>query len=55
MAPDDFLRLMAVDKKNVDGKLRLVVLHALGDAVVTDEAEPQHLHGTLQAYCQGQP
>ena len=55
MAPDDFLRLMAVDKKNVDGKLRLVVLRALGDAVVTDEAEPQHLHGTLQAYCQGQP
>jgi 3-dehydroquinate synthase len=54
MTPEDFLNLMAVDKKNVDGKLRLVALHGLGQAVVTDEAEPGHLHDTLTAYCQGQ-
>jgi len=51
MTPDDFLRLMAVDKKNVDGQLRLVVLRALGDAVVTDETNPDLLGDTLQAYC----
>ena len=26
MTPDDFIQLMAVDKKNVDGSLRLVLL-----------------------------
>lgn len=55
MMPDDFLRLMAVDKKNVDGRLRLVALHALGEAVITEETEPQHLNATLLAYCQGRP
>jgi 3-dehydroquinate synthase len=53
MTPDDFLSLMAVDKKNVDGRLRLVALKALGEAVITDEAEPELLHATLQAFCQG--
>ncbi|MDI9246748.1 3-dehydroquinate synthase [Marinobacter sp. CHS3-4] len=52
MTPDDFLRLMAVDKKNVDGRLRLVVLNDLGTAVVTDEADPGLLSDTLKAYCQ---
>jgi len=52
MTPDDFLRLMAVDKKNVDGRLRLVALVGLGKAVITDETEPQHLRSTLQAFCQ---
>lgn len=35
MTPDDFMTRMAVDKKNVDGQLRLVLLKALGAAVVT--------------------
>ena len=52
MTPDDFLGLMAVDKKNVDGKLRLVALKSLGAAVITESVEPQHLRGTLEAYCQ---
>jgi 3-dehydroquinate synthase len=51
MTPDDFLRLMAVDKKNVDGTLRLVALRALGDAVVTDEIDSQYLSSTLNTYC----
>jgi 3-dehydroquinate synthase len=51
MTPDDFLRLMAVDKKNIDGTLRLVALRALGDAVVTDEIDSQHLSDTLNTYC----
>lgn len=35
MTPDDFLRLMAHDKKVRHGNLRLVLLKALGDAVVS--------------------
>lgn len=53
MAPDDFLRLMAVDKKNVDGSLRLVLLKSLGKAVITGEADPLRLGETLTAYCSG--
>ncbi|SFM61229.1 3-dehydroquinate synthase [Marinobacter zhejiangensis] len=52
MEPDDFRQLMAVDKKNVDGTLRLVLLDALGDAViVSDEGSPA-LAETLQYFCQ---
>lgn len=51
MTPDDFRRLMAVDKKNVDGELRLVLLRALGDAVVTSEVDASKLDETLRAFC----
>lgn len=54
MTPGDFLRLMAVDKKNVDGRLRLVALASLGKAVITEDVEPGNLDATLQAYCQDQ-
>lgn len=49
LAVEDFLRHMAVDKKNVDGRLRLVLLRALGQAVVTDAADPALLRETLAA------
>lgn len=49
LSVDEFLRHMAVDKKNVDGRLRLVLLRRLGEACVTDAADPQHLRATLQA------
>ncbi|TGN38481.1 3-dehydroquinate synthase [Marinobacter confluentis] len=52
MTPEDFRSLMAVDKKNVDGSLRLVLLTALGEAVITEDAGAGHLQDTLQAYCQ---
>lgn len=51
MAPDDFMSLMAVDKKNVDGRLRLVLLAAMGRAVVTDESAPENLAATLSEFC----
>jgi len=44
---------MAVDKKNVDGRLRLVLLKQLGEAIVTDQASPAHLQATLVAACEG--
>ena len=49
MSADEFLRHMAVDKKNVDGRLRLVLLRSLGDAWVTDGADPALLRATLEA------
>lgn len=51
MQPADFMSLMAVDKKNVDGKLRLVLLKAVGEAVVTSDATPENLKATLKVFC----
>ncbi|GAA3569584.1 3-dehydroquinate synthase [Marinobacter xestospongiae] len=52
MTPDDFRTLMAVDKKNVDGSLRLVLMRALGDAVVTADIDADALQQTLLSFCQ---
>lgn len=51
MAADDFLSLMAVDKKNVDGLLRLVLLRSVGEALVTSEASPENLALTFARFC----
>ncbi|MBS3804844.1 MAG: 3-dehydroquinate synthase [Oleiphilaceae bacterium] len=51
MTPDRFLELMAVDKKNVTGDLRLVLLQALGAAVITSEFDSEHLQATLGYFC----
>lgn len=50
MGSEDFMNLMAVDKKNVDGRLRLVLLKALGQACITDDASPANLQATLAAF-----
>jgi 3-dehydroquinate synthase len=44
---DRFLELMSVDKKVVDGTLRLVLLQGIGKAVVTSEFDPLALRETL--------
>ena len=49
MSPERFIELMSVDKKVLEGKLRLVLMTALGQAVVTDNIDPQSLSGTLTA------
>lgn len=49
MDPERFLELMAVDKKVLDGGLRLVLLQAIGTAVVTDDFDPRRLRATLDA------
>lgn len=49
MTPDDFLKHMAVDKKVLDGRLRLVLLRGLGSAVVTSDFPREILHATLRA------
>ena len=53
MTPEIFMQHMAVDKKNVDGRLRLVLLKQIGLAVVTDQASPVNLQATLRAACEG--
>ena len=37
MTPDKFLDLMSVDKKVLDGVLRLVLMKGIGQSVVTDD------------------
>lgn len=49
MGPDDFLAHMAVDKKVLDGQLRLVLLRRLGGALITADYPSQVLRDTLTA------
>ncbi len=51
MTPADFRSLMALDKKVASGQLRLILLRALGDAVVTGDFAPDALQATLDHYC----
>jgi 3-dehydroquinate synthase len=46
---DRFLELMAVDKKVLDGRLRLVLLKGIGQAIVTDGFPAAALRATLEA------
>ena len=47
MDTDRFLELMAVDKKVLDGGLRLVLLQGIGTSLVTSEFDARHLRATL--------
>ena len=52
MTVADFKGFMAVDKKVLDGKLRLILLKGpLGNCVVTGEFDPAVLEQTLEAFC----
>ncbi|MDD5460822.1 MAG: 3-dehydroquinate synthase [Methylococcales bacterium] len=47
---DRFLELMAVDKKNVDGQIRLILLKETGAATLPIDVEQKLLELTLKAY-----
>ena len=47
MSAEDFLKHMAVDKKVLNGQLRLVLLKRLGEAVVTGDFPREVLEATL--------
>jgi len=49
IATERFLELMAVDKKVLDGRLRLVLLEGIGKALITDGFPLQVLRDTLEA------
>lgn len=48
MKPEAFMRLMARDKKNIGGQIRLVLLKEIGQAVVTADYDPVALATTLR-------
>ncbi|MCU7929831.1 MAG: 3-dehydroquinate synthase [Candidatus Thiodiazotropha sp. (ex Codakia rugifera)] len=50
LSQDRFLELMAVDKKVLDGRLRLILLKEIGNSLVTDDFEMQKLNETLSYY-----
>lgn len=47
MTPEHFLEHMAVDKKVLDGRMRLVLLSRMGEAVITDDYPKEVLQATL--------
>lgn len=53
MTTEDFLSLMAVDKKVLDGQLRLVLMKAIGDALVTADFPMDALRLYLDNKLQG--
>jgi 3-dehydroquinate synthase len=53
MAKKQFLDLMAIDKKVIEGKLRLVLLKSIGEAVVTGDFKAALLSETLARHSHG--
>ncbi|HEX4896705.1 MAG TPA: 3-dehydroquinate synthase [Solimonas sp.] len=51
MGSADFRELMSLDKKVAAGQLRLILMTALGEAVVSADFAPEALAATLAAYC----
>jgi 3-dehydroquinate synthase len=49
MTPQQFLDAMAIDKKNVDGAIKLVLLRRLGEACISDDYDHDKLLQTLSA------
>ncbi len=49
MTPEQFLEVMAIDKKSLGGRINLVLLRALGDAFVTSGYDSENLLHTLAA------
>lgn len=50
LTTDRFLELMAVDKKVLDGRLRLVLLKEIGQSLVTEDFKMHNLNETLSHY-----
>ncbi len=50
LSPKQFLDLMAVDKKNLDGKIRLILLEKIGLATLPVYVEQELLELTLETY-----
>ncbi|MFM8392212.1 MAG: 3-dehydroquinate synthase, partial [Methylophilaceae bacterium] len=49
LGADKYLDLMGLDKKVVDGKIRLVLQQGIGKSVVTSDYDPALLRQTLEA------
>lgn len=49
MSTDQFLELMAIDKKVIDGRLRLVLLKEVGQAIVSDNVPIEKIRDALRS------
>jgi 3-dehydroquinate synthase len=47
-----FIELMQVDKKVLDGKLRLVLLKALGEACISDSVALPLIESVIRDHCE---
>ncbi len=50
MAVERFFELMTIDKKVQDGRVRLVLMRAIGDSLVTGEVAPEQIKGALKRH-----
>ncbi len=50
LSSDQFIELMAVDKKNIDGKIRLILLKSIGRATLPLEVDINLLRAVLDSY-----
>ncbi|QFU77976.1 3-dehydroquinate synthase [Halioglobus maricola] len=50
MTPGQFLDLMGRDKKVIDGRMRLVLLSAIGQAAIVDDASESELTALLETF-----
>jgi 3-dehydroquinate synthase len=48
ISEDQYMQLMRMDKKVIDGKIRLVLQKGIGDSVITSDYDTNHLKSTLQ-------
>ena len=49
---EQYIQLMGLDKKIIDGKMRFILLKNLGHAVISSEAPIELLRATLEACCE---
>jgi 3-dehydroquinate synthase len=50
ISEEQYMQLMSMDKKVIDGKIRLVLQKGIGDSVITSDYDINHLKTTLQTY-----
>jgi 3-dehydroquinate synthase len=48
ISEDQYMALMSMDKKVVDGKIRLVLQKGIGNSVITSDYDTEHLKTILQ-------
>ena len=53
LTSERFMELMAVDKKVLDGKLRLVLMKGLGESVISGEASAAAITAVLDTHLKG--
>ena len=48
---ETLIESMSLDKKSIDGKIRLVLLKALGDSYLTDSYSKENFNGVVNNFC----